>query len=59
MAEKKTITILLDEDHIKRLDKLSKLTDMNRSQLIRALVSNNDEKLALLFSAAKKIDSLF
>ncbi|HUS89482.1 MAG TPA: ribbon-helix-helix domain-containing protein [Desulfosporosinus sp.] len=59
MSDKKSITLSLDTETIERLDKICKHTDMNRSQLIRALVSGDNHRIGLIFDTAKKLHTLF
>jgi hypothetical protein len=51
MAEKKQITVNLDEKSIEKLDALSSKLDMNRAQVLRMLLSDSSKSVQLVVDA--------
>lgn len=56
MAEKKQITVNLDEKSIEKLDTLCSKLDMNRAQVLRLLLSGNVKNIRFLCDALITIE---
>lgn len=48
MAEKKQITVNLDEKSIEKLDTLCSKLDMNRAQVLRMIFSGNSKSIRFM-----------
>lgn len=56
MAEKKQITVNLDEKSIEKLDTLCSKLDMNRAQVLRMLLSDSSKSVQLVVDALKSLN---
>lgn len=60
MADKKQITVNLDEDSIAKMDKLCEKISMNRAQMLRFLFSGNRNNIRFVCDTLLSIeDGLF
>lgn len=56
MAEKKQITVNLDQKSIEKLDALCSKLDMNRAQVLRMLLSDSTKSMQLVVDALKGLN---
>ena len=57
MADKKQITVNLDENSLAKMDKLCKNLNMNRAQVLRLLFSGNVQSVQFVCEALVSIEN--
>lgn len=58
MAERKTITVLLGDEYIERIDLLCSRLGVNRSQMLRNLLSGDATLIDVIATKAKTLNQV-